>query len=105
MGQAVLQDVHLTTLNLSFKIATMKAFHHIHISWLLPLALTSVYLVYICVYRLFFHPLKHIPGPRLAAISGLYEAFYECFKPGQYHFRVDKMHQRYGTFNGHRVLQ
>lgn len=62
-------------------------------------AIALILLVPICsvaVYRLCFHPLAGIPGPRLAAISQLYEFYYNCIKPGQYTFQIQKLHQIYG---------
>ena len=46
--------------------------------------------------RLYLHPLAHIPGPKLAALTWWYEFYYDGIKPGQYVFRIQEMHQRYG---------
>lgn len=35
------------------------------------------------IYRLWFHPLRHVPGPFLARITSLYEFYYEVIKQGQ----------------------
>lgn len=54
---------------------------------------------YICirtVYRLYFHPLSHIPGPKLTACSHLYEFYYNVIQPGKFLFEIEKMHQKYG---------
>ncbi|KAK8023456.1 benzoate 4-monooxygenase cytochrome P450 [Apiospora marii] len=48
------------------------------------------------VYRLFFHPLSHIPGPRLAAISHASEFYHDVVRNGMYLWEVEKMHERYG---------
>ncbi|KAI1759892.1 cytochrome P450 [Hypoxylon sp. FL1150] len=52
----------------------------------------------VVVYRVTFHPLARIPGPFLAAITGLYEAYYECIKDGggRYWVEIQEMHRRYG---------
>lgn len=49
------------------------------------------------IYRLYWHPLSHIPGPKRAAISHLYEFYYDVIRGGTYLFEVEKMHQKYGT--------
>ncbi|KAJ5085427.1 benzoate 4-monooxygenase cytochrome P450, partial [Penicillium argentinense] len=61
-------------------------------------ALTGVvaYFITSCIYRLFFHPLSKIPGPKLVAISYLPEFYYDVIKRGMYLWQVEKMHQQYG---------
>ncbi|KAF7590966.1 hypothetical protein BBP40_002160 [Aspergillus hancockii] len=46
--------------------------------------------------RLFFHPLSHIPGPRLAALTWWYEFYYDGIQPGQYVFKIQELHKQYG---------
>ncbi|KAJ5155936.1 benzoate 4-monooxygenase cytochrome P450 [Penicillium capsulatum] len=48
------------------------------------------------IYRLFFHPLSRIPGPRLAAASYLPEIYHDIFRGGMYMWEIEKMHSRYG---------
>lgn len=61
-------------------------------------ALTA-YLLGLAIYRLFFSPLAraNIPGPKLGALSKFYEAYYEIVKKGQLSFKLDELHERYGT--------
>ncbi|EIT80498.1 cytochrome protein [Aspergillus oryzae 3.042] len=54
------------------------------------------YLIVISVYRLFSHPLRNIPGPKLAAVTHLYEWYYDLFLGGKYLFEIKGMHERYG---------
>ena len=63
---------------------------------LLLLLLGFISLVALGVQRLHFHPLKNIPGPKLAAATGLYELYYDCILHGQFHFKIEEMHKRYG---------
>ncbi|KAK8072563.1 cytochrome P450 [Apiospora saccharicola] len=43
------------------------------------------------------HPLYHFPGPRLAAMSFAYEAWFDFFPhTGRYSFEIKKMHEKYG---------
>lgn len=46
--------------------------------------------------RLFFHPLAHIPGPRLAALTWWYEFYFDAIRPGRYVFKIQELHKRYG---------
>lgn len=48
------------------------------------------------VYRLFFHRLRHFPGPLLARSSKLYHAW-QVRKSDQYIF-LEQLHQKYGDF-------
>ena len=48
------------------------------------------------VYNLFFHPLSHIPGPKLAAASYFLEFYYDVIKSGSYTKRIWQMHEQYG---------
>src|SRR4051812_1088850 len=40
--------------------------------------------VAVAVDRLWLNPLASIPGSRLAALTGLYESYYECILGGKY---------------------
>jgi hypothetical protein len=49
------------------------------------------------VRRLYLHPLAHIPGPKLAALTWWYEFYYDIIQPGQYVFHIQELHKQYGT--------
>ena len=57
------------------------------------------YLLLRTIYRLYFHPLSKIPGPKLTAISHAYEFYYDVICGGKFLFQIEKMHQQYGTFD------
>lgn len=59
-------------------------------------ALYFWYLVVLSVYRLFFSPIAHFPGPTIAAATDWYEFYYNVVKDGQYGEKVKGMHQKYG---------
>jgi len=47
-------------------------------------------------YRLYFHPLAAIPGPRLAAATRLYEIYFDLYLGGKFVFEIARLHQSYG---------
>ena len=48
------------------------------------------------VRRLYLSPIAHIPGPKLAALTRLYEFYYDIVLGGQYTFKVLELHKQYG---------
>ncbi|KAJ5675330.1 hypothetical protein N7462_008227 [Penicillium macrosclerotiorum] len=62
--------------------------------------ITAAWVIYsslTVIYRLYFHPLRHIPGPKLAAATHLYEFYYDVILGGKFILQMEKMHQRYGS--------
>jgi hypothetical protein len=43
-----------------------------------------------------FHPLSQFPGPKIAAASYLYEAYYDWWRVGRYGRVIARMHKKYG---------
>lgn len=50
-----------------------------------------------CLYNVFFHPLRKIPGPWMAAMTSLPDFWYDAVKRGNYIWEIQKMHEKYGT--------
>ena len=50
----------------------------------------------IIVYRLYFHRLRHFPGPKLAAASKLWHVW-QC-RDSQNHLVLESLRQKYGSF-------
>ncbi|KAK4141804.1 cytochrome P450 [Dichotomopilus funicola] len=65
---------------------------------LVALGLYAFYIAARCIYLLFFHPLRHIPGPKLVAVTEWVEIYYQCFKGpgGQFFKEYTKWHDKYG---------
>ena len=50
------------------------------------------------IHRLFFHPLGGFPGPRLAAITPLYKAYFEVYRGGELLQHLIALHKIYGKW-------
>ena len=61
--------------------------------------LFTAYLFYLVIYRLYFHPLRHFPGPKLAAATYYYEVYYDWFQgpyKGRNAWHLIELHKKYG---------
>ncbi|KAA8563978.1 hypothetical protein EYC84_011979 [Monilinia fructicola] len=65
-------------------------------SIIVPIIALFFYTAYGIIWRLYFSPIAKFPGPRLAAISMLYEIYHEVVLGGQYTFKIRKLHDKYG---------
>jgi hypothetical protein len=89
----VLVRVHFT-----FRVK-MPSFGDLYVHWTAVVAvLLLLYVTSGVVYRLYFSPLAKFPGPRLAAATLWYEAYYDVIKQGQYTFKIKELHQKYGKY-------
>ena len=59
-------------------------------------ASSVIYFLATCFYNLYLHPLRKIPGPKLAAIGPYLEFYHEVIRDGQYLWEIAKMHDKYG---------
>lgn len=66
---------------------------HILVSFVAAL---TTYAVAVAISRAYFSPLSVFPGPKLAAISYLYEFYYDWWLNGQYIFEIGRLHKKYG---------
>lgn len=48
------------------------------------------------LYNLYFHPLAHIPSPKLAANTHLYQTNYSLVGGSRYYLRIAKLHEKFG---------
>jgi hypothetical protein len=61
-------------------------------------------LLYTTLYRLYWHPLASIPGPRLAAATSLYGFFHNFIRDGTYSKQFLAMHRKYRTYPATKTL-
>jgi hypothetical protein len=55
------------------------------------------WILIIIVYRLHFHPLAKVPGPKIAAITWLYQTYYSLVGGSRFYLQIEHLHQTYGT--------
>ncbi len=67
-----------------------------YLSWQHLAEAAVVYYGSVVAYRLLLSPLARFPGPKLAAVSRWYEAYYDVVLDGQYTFKIAEMHKKYG---------
>lgn len=82
-------------------IDSLSSMANAHASWLLVSAIICIAIVEsirVVVYRLYFHPLVHIPGPLLARASFFYAYSYHM-RRGRFYLQIPKLHERYGVFS------
>jgi cytochrome P450 len=66
-------------------------------SFLALVALYVAYRVALAIYNISpYHPLSRFPGPKIAAASYLYEAYYDWWLVGRYGKVIACMHEQYG---------
>ena len=68
--------------------------HEHSLSYLLILFCS--YLIIGSIYRLYFHPLARVPGPKLAALTLWYEFYHDFIRKGKYLWVIGDMHAKYG---------
>ncbi|KAI3329026.1 putative P450 monooxygenase [Xylariaceae sp. AK1471] len=62
----------------------------------LVLLSVSLWAAYILLYRLYFCPIAHVPGPWLASATFWYEFYYDVIQRGRYEFKLQELHARHG---------
>lgn len=60
------------------------------------IAAAVFYLITKVIYRLYLHPLSRFPGPKLAAATYLYGAYYDVVEEAQFVFKLNALHDKYG---------
>ena len=55
-----------------------------------------LYTLYGAVWRLYFSPIAHFPGPRFAALTFWNEFYYDVVLGGRYTWKLLDYHEKYG---------
>ena len=62
----------------------------------LIIGVSLAYTACLAVCRLVLSPVAGFPGPKIAAVTGWYEFYYDLLLKGKYLYEIEKMHQEYG---------
>src|SRR6195952_2472233 len=62
----------------------------------LPAVIAVSLLLLRAVYRMALHPLAKFPGPKLAALSSAYQAWFDLRPGTSYIFQFPELHKKYG---------
>ncbi|KAI0387436.1 cytochrome P450 [Hypomontagnella monticulosa] len=63
---------------------------------LLGVVVIVSYTIYSAIWRLYLSPIAHFPGPRIAALTHLYEIYYNNWLGGKYIWKINDLHKQYG---------
>lgn len=64
-----------------------------------------IYRIFVALYNISpLHPLSRFPGPKIAAASYVYEAYYDWWRVGRYGKVIREMHEQYGTSNSRLII-
>ncbi|KAJ5889017.1 Benzoate 4-monooxygenase cytochrome P450, partial [Penicillium taxi] len=83
LWQFHLQSSHVSTTSVANVLCAILAFTALKVLWKI-------------FYNLYFHPLSKFPGPKFAAMTFLYEYYFDLIRNGTYIWEIEKMHAKYG---------
>lgn len=72
----------------------LSSFFYLHA--LILIGRLVAHMAKVVIVRLYYSPICHIPGPKLAAATWLYEFYYDIVLGGQYTFKIIELHKKYG---------
>ncbi|KAH7323773.1 cytochrome P450 [Rhexocercosporidium sp. MPI-PUGE-AT-0058] len=77
-------------------MATSSLFQSIITASTLLAAVGILYTFALGIWRLYFSPISHFPGPKLAALTYGYEFYYDLIQRGCFLYKIQELHERYG---------
>lgn len=63
------------------------------------LSLFVIWILSVGIYRIFFSPISNVPGSKLAAATGWVETYHDVLRGGQFIFKIQEWHEKYGMFD------
>ena len=63
---------------------------------MIVLWLLLFYVIFVLLHRLVLSPLANIPGPKLAAVTGFYEMYYDLVQKARFPWKIVELHRKYG---------
>ncbi|EGE01905.1 CND5p [Trichophyton equinum CBS 127.97] len=80
-------------------LSAWPSFHSDLMSILVPPAVIclGIYIFLLAAVRLVFHPLRKIPGPKLAALTGWWEFYFDVIDNGTLVKNLPQLHQKYNS--------
>ena len=79
-------------------LALDASFNYSHIIGSL-VVIAIAYRVWRLFYDLYLHPLARIPGPKLAAVTYLYQTYYSLIGGSRFYIQIGKLHDKYGGWD------
>ena len=86
----------MTTSMIVFELP--KYFKEYSLNWKVIAVTTALYWCLEFIRRLCFHPLSHIPGPKLAAATHWYHTYWHFFRGGIFTRMLPDLHKKYGKW-------
>ncbi|KAH9903769.1 cytochrome P450 [Xylariomycetidae sp. FL2044] len=75
----------------------------VNLSGALLVSVMVVYILFLCVQRLFFHPLRKTPGPFIARVSNIYLGFFALAQ--RIHLKTHENHLRYDIYQNDQFVK
>lgn len=75
--------------------------HELSWTWILLTACISLTtpLILNGIYNVYFHPLRNIPGPKLAALTDFYAFYWNWIRDEGYSKQFSRMHEQYSKLS------
>jgi len=62
----------------------------------IPVVTVLLAVLYTALYRLYASPLAAFPGPKIAALTRVYQFYFDVVKVGRFPWELMRLHAKYG---------